>query len=55
MENSGIRFLPFVGCILLFLFAAAGFFVTEGKKEKIYAALSFIGIACAIVQAAIAF
>ena len=45
-----MKYVPFMICVIVFLFTSAGYFITDKKTEKIYGALS-----CAIVQAAIVF
>ncbi|MCI5493078.1 MAG: hypothetical protein MR425_03005 [Lachnospiraceae bacterium] len=41
--------------ILIFLMTTAGFFLTDGKTERIYGALSIISLGCAVVQLGILF
>ena len=50
-----MKYVPFIVCVILFIFTSAGYFITDKKIEKIYGVLSIASIACAIVQAAIVF
>ena len=50
-----MKYVPFMICVIVFIFTSAGYFITDKKTEKIYGALSIVSIACAIVQAAIVF
>mgnify|MGYP006939732084 FL=1 len=50
-----MKYVPFIICVIVFIFTSAGYFITDKKTEKIYGALSIVSIACAIVQAAIVF
>ena len=47
-----MKYVPFMICVIVFIFTSAGYFITDKKTEKIYGALSIVSIACAIVQAA---
>ena len=44
-----MKYVPFMICVIVFLFTSAGYFITDKKTEKIYGALSIVSIACAIV------
>ena len=48
-----MKYVPFMICVIVFIFTSAGYFITDKKTEKIYGAI--VSIACAIVQAAIVF
>ena len=50
-----MKYVPFMICVIVFIFTSAGYFITDKKTEKIYGVLSIVSIACAIVQAAIVF
>lgn len=50
-----MKYVPFIICVILFIFTSAGYFITDKKIEKLYGVLSIVSIACAIVQAAIVF
>ncbi len=50
-----IHILLLVFTILIFLVTTAGFFLTEGKTERVYGALSIVSLSCAIVQLGILF
>ena len=50
-----MKYVPFMICVIVFIFTSSGYFITDKKTEKIYGALSIVSIACAIVQAAIVF
>lgn len=50
-----MKYVPFIVCVILFIFTSAGYFITDKKTEKLYGVLSIASIACAIVQAAIVF
>ena len=45
-----MKYVPFMICVIVFIFTSAGYFITDKKTEKIYGALSIVSIACAIVQ-----
>ena len=45
-----MKYVPFMICVIVFLFTSAGYFITDKKTEKIYGALSIVSIACAIKQ-----
>lgn len=51
----GMRMLPLIICIDAFVFSSIGFFLTEGKTEKIYGFFSILNAACLIVQMAVMF
>ena len=50
-----MKVLPFIICIVVFLFTTAGFFLTDGKTEVIYEILSLLSFACTLVQLAVFF
>ena len=50
-----MKYVPFMICVIVFLFTSAGYYITVKNTDKIYVALSIVSFACAIVQAAIVF
>ena len=53
MVPFGLKILPLVTCVTVFAFTTAGFFLTDGRTEKIYEILSLLSFACALVQMAV--
>ena len=52
---TGVYLLPLILSVFVFLFSTAGFFLTEGRHERVYGVCSILGAACAVVQIAILF
>mgnify|MGYP006968293336 CR=1 FL=1 len=51
-RSFGRQMLPFAVCVDGFVFAAVGFFQTEGKSGALYGVCTALCLFCAIVQAA---
>ena len=39
-----MKYVPFMICVIVFIFTSAGYFITDKKTEKIYGALSIVSM-----------